>query len=101
MVEGNIEYILRVWKQKPENLEHLSNEFWQAHVKEAYSIPEIGQAIESCSGLDDYSRYRVFDVRHTIGGALAELVTEGRSELKETRTPKGNNGLVHVLAYRE
>jgi len=96
-----VEYKLSVWKEKPEDLSQLPFEYWRVHVTDAYKIPEIGESIESSCGLDDYERFRVFDVRHNIGGVLSYLVTDGRSQLKEARVPEGEKGLVHVLAYAE
>ncbi|HLD72536.1 MAG TPA: hypothetical protein VJA23_03040 [Candidatus Nanoarchaeia archaeon] len=95
------EYILQVWKEKPINLLSPSNQYWSAHVTNAHRIPCIGECLDSSSGFDDYNRFRVFDVRHNIGGGLAELVTEGKGTLKHTSTPERGQGLLLVLAYLE
>jgi len=100
MQNQQYEYILNVWTEKPEDISNVPDGYWRAHITEAPRIPEIGEAIES-SSFDAFTRYRVFDVRHSIGGGLSELVIEGRSELKESKTPEGTEGLVRVLAYVE
>ena len=99
-MNGDIEYILQVWREIPEDSKYSPVDCWEAHVQNAPAIPKIGEAIDS-SGFDAFSRYRIFDVRHQIGGALAELTTESRSKLKTTTVPEGNEGLIHVLAYQE
>lgn len=101
MTDQRYEYELHVWRKKPENFSALPLEYWRAHVTGAYKIPSIGEAIESAGFLDDYNLFRVFEVKHRIGGGLSALVTDGRSKLKEVSTPTEMKGLVLVLAYSE
>ena len=99
MDPGNKKFLLRVWRDKPEDLEKPPQKYWEANITDAYEIPHVGSSLESYSGLTDYARYRVFDVRHNIGGALADLTIEGRSITKESKPPEGDEGLPLVLAY--
>ncbi len=101
MTHPGIEYILHVWEEKPTDLTNLSTKYWRAHVTDASGIPRIGESIFSDSGFDECNLFRVFEVRYKIGSVLSELVTSGRSELKETKTPEGEKGLPTVLAYAE
>lgn len=90
-----------IWNKKPVDLRDLPTNYWSAQVTNAYALPLIGEALNCSSGPDDYNRFRVFDVQHQIGGGLAELFTEDRDRLIESKSPEGERGLVTILAYRE
>ena len=100
MINQNYEYLLYVWERKPEEISDLCLRYWKRHVVSAHSIPRIGEAIV-CSGFDAYNRFRIFEVRHTVKGGLAELVMDGMSELRPANVPDGQEGLVQVYGYRE
>jgi hypothetical protein len=42
MLEGNVEYMLKVWKSEPEDTENLSHAYWSARIEGAQAIPRIG-----------------------------------------------------------
>ena len=100
MPETRYEYLLTVYRKEPLDKTNLSQDFWRAHIKNAHCIPRIGETIESGCGQDSYSKYKVFEVKHNISPVLSELITEGRSELKESQVKEGLAGLIRVLAFK-
>src|SRR3989338_5191421 len=92
------EYLLHVWRAKPQDQSKLSPEYWRAHITKAPAIPQIGAALNSSSDFDNYNRFRVFDVQYNLGPGLAELAIQGRTRVREMSPPEGENGLPLVLA---
>ena len=96
MLEGNVEYMLKVWKSEPEDTENLSHAYWSARIEGAQAIPRIGQTLESSNHLDKFSRYKVFDVIHDVGGNLAHLTMQGQPDVRKIQI----SDCIRVLAYR-
>jgi len=93
----SIDYILHVWREKPDGL--YNTDYWKAHITNAHALPRVGELLEAASAFDSYKLYRVFEVVHPIP-CLADLIKQGREELKEGPTD-GIDGLPVVLALVE
>ena len=100
MEKATYEYILHVYRKQPESIHNLPQNRWRAHVTHAPQVPRIGELIESSNGWDTRI-YRVFDIVHSCGSGLSELVLNGMKDIKESQVPIGEKGLIHVHAYSE
>ncbi len=96
---SNLEYMLRLWREKPENIADPGVYSWKVHVKNAQVIPRIGELLASGSGDgDEYTDYKVFNVVHMIPGIWCPT-TQGMKRDAERTIKEGEDGLVIVWAY--
>jgi hypothetical protein len=101
-----IDYMIYVWNEKPSKINLIpskENEYWQAHIKEAHKIPDIGQLVVSGGEtiMTEENTFRVFEIINSISPCLSYLVSKNIGKTTQGTTPTGEEGLVKVLAYLE